>query len=82
VSLERQGEADPSINLINEFTLSSLLKRGTKMWHGGELGGDCELTINLILASENLTESLVKYAVHETEHGSDHWVIKTVFDAP
>ncbi|KAJ5799037.1 uncharacterized protein N7503_006542 [Penicillium pulvis] len=35
VSLGRQGEADPVINLMNEFALSSLLKRGTKTWHGG-----------------------------------------------
>jgi hypothetical protein len=40
VSLERQGEADPIIDLMNEFALSSLLKRGTKTWHGGGLGGD------------------------------------------
>jgi hypothetical protein len=26
MSLERQGEVDPIINLMNEFTLSSLLK--------------------------------------------------------
>jgi hypothetical protein len=30
VSLERQGEADLIINLMSEFTLSSLLKQGTK----------------------------------------------------
>jgi hypothetical protein len=82
VSLERQGEADPIIDLMNEFALSSLLKRGTKTWHGGGLGGDYELTIDLVLASENLTDSLVKCAVHETEHGSDHRAIETVFDAP
>ena len=35
VSLGRQGEADPIIDLMNEFALSSLLKRGTKTWHGG-----------------------------------------------
>ncbi|KAJ5464915.1 uncharacterized protein N7458_000601 [Penicillium daleae] len=30
VSLERQGEADLIIDLMNEFALSNLLKRGTK----------------------------------------------------
>jgi hypothetical protein len=35
VCLGRQGEADPIIDLMNEFALSSLLKRGTKTWHGG-----------------------------------------------
>ncbi len=29
---ERQGEADPIIDLMNEVGLSSLLPRGTKTW--------------------------------------------------
>ena len=82
VSSARQGEADPIIDLMNEFGLSSLLKRGTKTWHGGGYSGDCESTIDLVLASENLTDSMIKCAVHGTEHGSDHRTIETVFDAP
>jgi hypothetical protein len=82
VSLGRQGEADPIIDLVNEFALSSLLKRGTKTWHGGGQSGDCESTIDLVLASENLKDSMVKCAIHGTEHGSDHHAIETVFDAP
>jgi hypothetical protein len=35
VSMERQGEADPIIDMMNELALSSLLRRGTKTWHGG-----------------------------------------------
>jgi hypothetical protein len=31
VSLVRQGEADLIIDFMNEFALSSLLKRGTKI---------------------------------------------------
>ena len=30
VSMERQGEADPIIDMMNELALSSLLRRGTK----------------------------------------------------
>ncbi|KAK6810408.1 hypothetical protein RU639_013833, partial [Aspergillus parasiticus] len=82
VSLERQGEADPIIDLMNEFALSSLLKRGTKTWQGGGQGGNYESTIDLVLASENLTGSMVKCAVHGTEHGSDHRAIETAFDVP
>jgi hypothetical protein len=82
VSLGRQGEADPIIDLMNEFALSSLLKRGTKTWHGGGQSGDCESTIDLVLASDNLTESMIKCAIHGTEHGSDHRAIETVLDAP
>jgi exonuclease III len=76
VSLVRQGEADLIIDLMNEFALSSLLRRGTKTWHDG----DYDTTIDLVLASEELTASTVKCAIHETEHGSDHRAIETVFD--
>ncbi|KMK56426.1 reverse transcriptase [Aspergillus fumigatus Z5] len=77
VSLGRQGEADPIIDLMNECALSSLLKRGMKTWHGGGHSGDCESTIDLVLASENLTDSVVKCAILGTEHGSDHCAIET-----
>ena len=76
VSLGRQGKADPIIDLMNEFALSSLLRRGTKTWQGG----DYNTTIDLVLASEELTDSVVKCAIHRTEHGSDHRTIDTVFD--
>ncbi len=76
VTLERQGEADPIIDLMTEFSLSSLLPRGTKTWHGG----DHETTIDLVLASKELADTTLKCAVHKTEHGSDHRAIKTVFD--
>lgn len=82
MSLGRQGEADPIIDLMNEFFLSSLLKRGIKTWHGGGQSGNCESTIDLVLASDNLTDLMAKCVVYGTEHGSDHRAIKTVFDAP
>jgi hypothetical protein len=81
VSLVRQGEADPIIDFMNEFALSSLLKRGTKTWYGAGQGGDYESTIDLVLASERLADSIVKCAILGTEHGSDHCTIKTVLDA-
>jgi hypothetical protein len=76
VALERQGEADPIIDLMTELALSSLLPRGTKTWHGG----DYETTIDLVLASEELTDTTLKCTIHKTEHGSDHRAIETVFD--
>jgi hypothetical protein len=82
VSLGRQGEADPIIDLTSEFALSSLLKRGTKTWQGEGQYGDCESTIDLVLASDNLADLMTKRVIHGTEHGSDHWTIETVFDAP
>lgn len=59
-----------------ELALSSLLPRGTKTWHGG----DYETTIDLVLASEELTDTTLKCTIHKTEHGSDHRAIETVFD--
>ncbi|KAJ5100882.1 hypothetical protein N7456_006934 [Penicillium angulare] len=82
VSMGRQGEADPIIDLMSEFALNSLLKRGTKTWQGEGQYGDCESTIDLVLASDNLADLMTKCAIHGTEHGSDHRTIETVFDAP
>lgn len=76
VSMERQGEADAIIDLMSEFTLNSLLRRGTKTWHGG----DYETTIDLVLTTEELKDAIIKCTVHGTEHGSDHRTIDTVFD--
>jgi len=76
VSPERQGEADPIIDLMNEVGLSSLLPRGIKTWQAGGY----ESTIDLVLASEELREAAVKCGVQGTEHGSDHRTIETIFD--
>ncbi|EGU72704.1 hypothetical protein FOXB_16787, partial [Fusarium oxysporum f. sp. conglutinans Fo5176] len=76
VSVERQGEADPIIDLMNDFMLRSLLRRGTKTWQSG----DYETTIDLVLASEELADANIKCAIHGTEHGSDHRTIETAFD--
>ena len=76
VSLERQGEANQIIDLMSDLALSSLLRRGTKTWQGGEY----ETTIDLVLASEELTASIIRCSVHGTEHGSDHRAIDTLFD--
>jgi endonuclease/exonuclease/phosphatase family metal-dependent hydrolase len=76
VSRERQGEADPIIDLMSEHALRSLLPRGTKTWQRG----NHESTIDLVLASEELATLVVKCTVYTTEHGSDHRAIQTTFD--
>ena len=76
ISLERQGEADPIIDLMNELALNSLLRRGTKTWQSGEH----ETTIDLTLASEGLSDAMLKCGIHQTEHGADHRAIDTVID--
>jgi exonuclease III len=77
VTLVRQGEADPIIDLMTEHALSSLLPRGTKTWQCG----DYATTIDLVLASKELADMVLRCAVHDTEHGSDHRMIETVFDS-
>ena len=74
--VERQGEADPIIDLMNEYCLSSLLPRGTKTWSSGSH----ETTIDLMLASGDMRDAVVKCTTMDTEHGSDHQTIDTVFD--
>ncbi|WAO97111.1 Hypothetical protein NCS54_01482000 [Fusarium falciforme] len=73
---KNRGEADQIIDLMHELGLTSLLPRGTKTWSDGVF----ETTVDLVLASEELTASTVQCAIHRTEHGSDHRAINTVFD--
>jgi hypothetical protein len=58
------------------LALSSLFLHGTKTWQGGGY----ETTIDLVLASEELTASTIRCSIYETKHGADHQVVETVFD--
>jgi hypothetical protein len=80
VSRERQGEADPIIDLMSDHALQNLLPRGTKTWQQGNR----ESTIDLVLASEELATSVVKCTIHTTERGSDHRAIEStmIFSNP
>lgn len=76
VSPQRQGEADPIIDLMNDWSLHSLLPRGTKTWSNARHAS----TIDLMLASHDLASTMTRCDVHATEHGSDHRAIETNFD--
>jgi len=76
ISQDRQGEADPIIDLMSDHALRTLLPRGTTTWQRGNQ----KSTIDLILASEELATSVVKCTIYTTEHGSDHRAIETTFD--
>jgi hypothetical protein len=76
ISPVRQGEADALVDYMTEHSLHSLLPRGTKTWHSG----DIETTIDLVLASTELAEEMMKCGIHYTNHGSDHQAIETEFD--
>ena len=76
VSQSRQGEANPIVDFIGDYSLHCLLPKGTKTWARDRQ----ESTIDLIFASEELSTTLIKCGLHEVEHGSDHRAIETVFD--
>jgi exonuclease III len=76
VSPDRQGEAEPIIDLMNKHGLCSLLPQGTKTWQGPHN----ETTIDLVLATAELADAIVECTIHATEHGSDHRAIQTTFD--
>ncbi|KJZ70171.1 hypothetical protein HIM_10431 [Hirsutella minnesotensis 3608] len=76
VSVQRQGEAGPIIDLMNDHGLRSLLPRGTKTWQGK----DQESTIDLVLTTTELADEVATCAIHPTDHGSDHRTIQTTFD--
>ena len=76
ISPVRQGEADALVDYMTEYSLHSLLLRGTKTWQSG----DMETTIDLVLASTELAEEMVRCGIHYTNHGSDHQAIETEFD--
>ncbi|KID59535.1 Endonuclease/exonuclease/phosphatase, partial [Metarhizium hybridum] len=81
ILLARQGEADGIIELMTEFSLNSLLPRGTKTWKGTDKAGRIrETTIDLVFASQDLANDLVRCGPHVTDHGSDHRTIETIFE--
>ena len=69
VSDERQGEAEPIIEMMSEQGLSSLLKSGiiTRSQRGDES--------TMVLAN-----SVIWCKIHDISHGSDHVAIESSFD--
>lgn len=61
---------------MSEHRFYSLLLQGTKTWRNG----DCETTIDLVLASEELATLAVRCGAHATEYGLDYRAIETTFD--
>lgn len=74
---KRQGEANLILQFMAEFGLQSLLPRGTITF----VGTQGRSTIDLTLASVNLTHNLLRCQTHSVEHGSDHRAIVSTFRA-
>jgi hypothetical protein len=74
---DRQGEGEPIIQLMAELDLQSLLPRGIPTWQADS--GEHQSTIDLMLATPELTNEVRRCTTEESEHGSDHRIIGTSF---
>ncbi|KAJ5117672.1 hypothetical protein N7448_011304 [Penicillium atrosanguineum] len=70
----RQGEAEPIV-LMADWGLTSLLPRGISTREEGPFRS----TIDLVLASTDLSRRVTRCRIHPVEHGSDHRAIETTF---
>jgi len=73
----RQGEGEPVVQLMADLDLQSLLPRGTETWQSGD--GEFSSTIDLTLATPDLTMDTIRCGTDDTAHGSDHLAIRTEF---
>lgn len=76
ISPRRQGKATLIIDIMSDHSLSSLLPRGTITWQNRRH----KSTVDLVLANEGLSSSVVACKTYLVEHGSDHQAIETIFD--
>ncbi|KAJ5091031.1 hypothetical protein N7532_009715 [Penicillium argentinense] len=73
----RQGEAEPIVLLMADWGLTSLLPRGIFTREEGPYRS----TIDLFLASTDLSRRVTRCRIHPVEHGSDHRAIETTFQS-
>ena len=76
VSDERQGEAEPIIEMMGTQRLINLLKCGAIT---RDRGGDAS-TIDLVLVSHGLANSMIYCQFNDTDYGSDHPAIVSSFN--
>ena len=72
----RQGEAEAIINMMQDLDLQSTLSRGTITYEAYQ----GESTIDLMLVSSSLAQNYVYCKPLETDYGSDHRPIETLFE--
>jgi hypothetical protein len=73
----RNDEAEPIIDFMQENALTSLLPSGTVTWEHYN-GSTCS-TIDLLLATGDLSEACGYCGVHPTDYSSDHRAIRAHF---
>ena len=74
--IDRDGEGDPIIELMNDLELQNLVARGAITFERGQT----QSTIDLFMATERLVDEVVSCRLWEHEYGSDHRAILAEFD--
>lgn len=74
----RRDEAGDILRFIEEYGLQSLLRPGTVTWEHQTRGAYS--TVDVILATAAVAESLTRCGVYTVDHGSDHAAIDIVID--
>ena len=78
-SYSRQDEGQILINLMAELDLQLLLPQGTITYSGATSLGNAAFTIDLVFSGTRLAEDRILYTTLDTNHGSNHAAIQTVF---
>lgn len=78
-SHSRQGKGQILINLMADLDLQLLLPQGTITYTGATSPGNTASTIDLIFSSARLAEDWILCTTSDTDHGSDHAAIETLF---
>lgn len=73
----RRSEAWPILQFMLECQLQHSLPRGTITY--SHYNGAGQTTIDLVLVSQELRDSIVQCQTSETDHGSDHRLIESIF---
>jgi hypothetical protein len=66
----RRNEGQPIIDLMQEAGLHSLLLAGVSTWE--HQTADMTSTVDVILGTDNILDSLEYCRIHDTDYGSDH----------
>lgn len=75
----RQRQGQFLIDLMSDLDLQLLLPCGTTKYTGVTQNGYTSSTIDLVFSTPRLAAEKLVCKIHETDHGSDHSVIKTFF---
>lgn len=72
--VKADADADMLLEMVNQFALYLLIKKGTKTWNGN----DSSSTIDLVWDTADICRNLIAYKIaKDYNFGSDHFSIET-----